>query len=524
MSLPNETTETRELAPSSQEFRQQMGHISRQSAVFFLGTMFTAAAGYLFKVYLARVLGAEALGIYALGMTIVGFLGVFSVLGLPQSAVRFVAVYCAAGQLERLRGFLGWSAGLLLVSNLLLGCAVLLAGPWVAMNLYHTPALNTYLVLFALIMLFGALNTLFGQVLAGYKDVARRTVITSFIGSPLTMVISVSAIVLGAGLLGYIFAQVAGAVIVLLLLVSTVWKLTPTEARWFGAGLPRLEPGVISFSAAAFSVAFLEFVIGQTDKVLIGFYLDARHVGIYAVAAALAAFVPIILQSVNQIFSPTIADLHSRGETELLGRIFQTLTKWILGLTLPLASVVIIFARPLMRIFGHDFEVGWPILVIGTVGQLVNCGVGSVGYLLLMSGNQRRLIRVQATMAGVMVLLNLLLIPQWGITGAALGAALTNVVANAWYLRDVRVTLGLFPYNRSYLRLILPLVTTCALLLFLRLEFSAIRPEWTVLAIGLLLAYLTFIGITLACGLKADDQLIAHAVWARMRGTFQGAG
>ena len=63
-----------------------MGHISRHSAVFFAGTIFTAAAGYLFKIYLARVLGAEALGIYALGMTIVGLLGIFNALGLPYSA------------------------------------------------------------------------------------------------------------------------------------------------------------------------------------------------------------------------------------------------------------------------------------------------------------------------------------------------------------------------------------------------------------------------------------------------------
>ena len=64
---------------------------------------------YLFKIYLARVLGAEALGIYALGMTIVGLLGIFNALGLPYSAVRFVAAYSATGKLDLLRGFLGRS-------------------------------------------------------------------------------------------------------------------------------------------------------------------------------------------------------------------------------------------------------------------------------------------------------------------------------------------------------------------------------------------------------------------------------
>ena len=506
--------------PAGQKFRQQMGHISRHSSIFFAGTIFTAGTGYLFKIYLARVLGAEALGIYALGMTIVGFLGVFNALGLPHAAVRFVATYVGTGKLDLLRGFLGRSSVLLLVSNLFLGAGVLLAGPWIAVHFYHTPALSAYLGLFTCIMLFGVFNTFFGQVLAGYKDVARRTLITSFVGTPLTMIFTLGLVGLGFGLRGYMGAQVSSAVVMLVLLVAMVWKLTPPAARSFSAGWPPLERQVISFSAAVFGMSFLEFLMAQADKILIGFYLSAREVGVYAVSATLVAFVPIILQSVNQIFSPTIAELHARRERELLSRIFQTLTKWILGLTIPLASVMIIFAPGLMRIFGHEFEAGWPILVIGTAGQLVNCAVRSVGYLLLMSGEQKRLVRVQACMAVVMVVLSLLLIPRWGIIGAAAGAAITNAVSNFVYLWQVRRALGLSPYNRSYLRLLLPVTAAIGLLLSLRLGLSAVRPEWLVIGAGVTLAYLAFIGVALAFGLDADDRLIAEAVWSRLRGVF----
>jgi O-antigen/teichoic acid export membrane protein len=311
---------------------------------------------------------------------------------------------------------------------------------------------------------------------------------------------------------------------VIILLMIAVWKLTPTAARAFARRLPPLEGEVISFSTVVFGVSFLEFLMSQADKILIGFYLNARQVGIYAVAAALVTFVPIVLQSVNQIFSPTIADLHARGQRELLGRIFQTLTKWILGLTLPLAAVMIIFAPALMRIFGRDFEVGWPILVIGTLGQLINCAVGSVGYLLLMSGNQRRLIRIQAIMTCVMVVLSLILIPAWGITGAAAGAALTNVFTNVWYLAEVRRTLGLFPYTKSYLRLLLPLFGNLAVLLLLKTALKTLHPEWVVIFAGLILAYLAFAAIALVFGLDADDRLLARAVWSRVRSTFQTAG
>lgn len=510
--------------PDTPTFRQQMGHISRHSAVFFAGTIFTAAAGYLFKIYLARVLGAEALGIYALGMTIVGFLGVFNALGLPYSAVRFVAAYSATGKFDLLRGFLARSIALLLLFNLLLGGAVILAGPWVAVHVYHTPALSRYLGLFALIMVFGAMTGFLGQVLTGYKDVARRTVITNFIGSPLTMIITLGLVGGGLGLWGYIFAQVASALVVILLLVIAVWKLTPQAARAFSGRLAPIENEVVSFSAIVFGVSLMEFLMSQADKILIGFYLDAREVGIYAVAMALVAFVPVVLQSVNQIFSPTIADLYARGQVELLGRIFKTLTKWVLGLTLPLAAGIVIFAPALMRIFGHDFESGWTILVIGTLGQLINCGVGSVGYLLLMSGNQRHLIRIQAVMAVVMLVLSVVLIPRWGITGAAVAAAITNAITNIWYLAEVRRRLGLFPYSRSYWRLLLPLGGNLAVLLAVRAGLNTVRPEWMVVAAGLLLAYVAFIAVAMAVGLDGDDRMMARAAWSRVRGVFPNAG
>src|SRR5882757_9500386 len=148
-------------------FRQQMGHISRHSSVFFAGTIFTAATGYLFKIYLARVLGAEALGIYALGMTIIGLLGILNGLGLPDSAVRFVALYAASKRFEALRALLWNGAWMLLAANLIFAVGLLKVGPWIATHFYHSPELVRYIPLFALIMVTGALNTFFSKVLAG---------------------------------------------------------------------------------------------------------------------------------------------------------------------------------------------------------------------------------------------------------------------------------------------------------------------------------------------------------------------
>src|SRR5215469_4279152 len=506
--LPPESTAPVERG-NVQEFRLQMANISRQSSIYFAGTIFTAVAGYLFKVYLARVLGAEALGIYALGMTVSGFFGIFNALGLPQSAVRFVSKYTASRQWAHLSGFVVRSIAIILVLNCALAVLMVSAGPRIASRFYHAPALTPYIPLFAGIMLLGNLTFFLGQVLTGYKDVTRRTIITSFIANPLTMVFAILMITLGYGLWGYIFAQVLSAALMLVMLAAVIWRMTPVPARLPFRHTAALEPEVISFSAAAFGIGFLEFLMSQADKVLVGFYLDARSVGVYAVATVIVTFIPVLLQSVNQIFSPVISDLHTRGQHELLGRMFQTLTKWIFACTVPLAVVVMVLARRVMLVFGSDFERGWSVLVIGTLGQLVNCGVGSVGYLLLMSGNERRLIKVQAAGGIFMVAANLILIPRWGITGAAAAAAATIAFTNFWYARQVRAALGLTPYNRTYWRLLPPILGSVAAAYAFRPISIAVRPVWVGPIVCLIGAYAVFVALVLLMGLKDED----HAVW-----------
>ncbi len=501
-------------------FQTEMGRIARQSGIVFAGTVFTAVLGYGFKVYLARWLGAEALGLYALGITMVSFLGIFNVIGIPESAVRFVALYSAQKNFDALRGLLWNGLWMLLAASLISATLFLELGPWVGTHFYHSPQLARYLPWFVPIMVTGVMSTYFGSILAGYREIGRRTMITKFVSSPITMVVSVLLITLGAALPGYLAAQIVSAAVVTLLLASLVWKLTPVEARLPDIKRLGIERHVWSFAAAMFGVGLMQFLMGQTDRVALGVYRGAREVGIYAVVAGLVAYETIILQSVNQIFAPVIADVHSRGEHELLGRLFQTLTKWMLGLTFPLAIVMIIFARPIMRMFGHEFEAGWSILVIGTFGQLVNCGVGSVGYLLLMSGNQIRLVRVQAVMAIVMVVLTFELVPHWGALGAAIAAAITNIGMNTLNLLQVRRSMKLSPYNLSYWKLLPPIGTALGIAMVVNWASASARAEWAVILSALALSYLGFSIVALAMGLDTDDRLISDAVWARARGFF----
>lgn len=513
--ITNETSAV-DLSENSSKFQRHIGQVSRQSSAYFSGRIFTLAAGYFFKVYLARKLGADALGMYALGLTIIGSLGIFNAFGLSRSATKFVAAYCATGRFDLLRGLLIRSLLMLLFTNLLFVPILLAGGPYIATHIYHTPELSHYLWIFALLMCTATFNTFFSRVLAGYKQVARSTMLTMFLGMPLMMVCTVVFVMCGWGLRGYLIAQAVADGVVFILLAVTVWRLTPNKTRSYSGSVPALESRVISFSATVLIMEFLGFLILHADKVFLGIYLNPKEVGIYALASGMAAFVPMILQSVNQIFAPIVSDLHARGELQMVGRMFQTLTKWILALTFPLAATLIIFSRSLMGIFGPEFEPGWSVLVVGTVGQFVNCAVGSAGSLLLMSGNEKHLLKIQAVTAVVTIFLDLALIHPFGIVGAAFAAATVNILVNLWYLKGAYEQLHLLPYNRSYVRL-LPSFAAAILSLVLVANFAVVTHRWVQLGLAGLAAYVSFCGVVLVTGLDADDHLMRKAIWSRTR-------
>jgi O-antigen/teichoic acid export membrane protein len=504
------------------EFRQHIGRVSHHSSVYFSGRVFALITGYFFKVYLTRELGASALGTYALGLTIIGSLGVFNAFGLSRSATRFVSAYQSTGEFALLRGLLVRTLLMLLLTNLIFVPILLLAGPTIAVHIYHDPSLSKYLWIFALLMVLATFNTFFGRVLAGYKEVAKNTVLTAFLGTPMMMLTTIALVAIGWGLEGYLLAQATAEAIIFVCLAVSIWKLTPMQTRSYRGAIPALEKRVVSFSATVLAMELLGFLILHTDKIFLGFYLNPKQVGIYALAAGMAAFVPTIFQSVNQIFSPIISDLHARQDLQLMGRMFQTLTKWILGFTFPLAATMIIFARPIMRIFGPEFEAGWCVLVVGTVGQLINCAVGSSGTLLLMSGNEKHLLRIQAVTAIVTVVLDLALIHLLGILGAAIAAATTNVMVNLLYLKGAYQQLRLSPYNRSYLRLI-PAFLATIFFLFSIGRFADIWHGWIEVGVGGTVAYAVFIGVALIMGLDSDDRLITNAIWSRVRNVFYSA-
>ena len=495
--------------------RHQIGTISQQSAVYLVCTLFSLIGGYFFKIYVARVLGAEALGVYTLGMSVVAFFGLFSTLGIPLTMVRYVPVYLARGDVTRLRVLVWFGVTVICTASVVLGGVMALTGDLVATRIFSNYQLLGVIPLAAAMVPLNSMTFVLGQIVAGFRQATVSKKVNSFVAFPFMVVFTVCSFNLGWGVFGYIAANMASSMIGIILLGSITWRLLPHESRAPSFEKKRLEKGALVYTGSMIVWGAWGFLSGETDKIILGTHLPIAHVGVYGVAITTASFIPIILSSVNPVFAPYISSLHAQQQQMLLRRLFQTLSKWILGLTLPLFCVMTLLSQEIMSVFGSEFQFGWPVLVVGALGQLVNAATGSVGYMLLMSGYERTVVRTQMISSILTFILYVVLVPPLGIVGAAAGQALGLITANVINLINVRRKIGFWPHNRGSTRLILPtLLTTIALLTFDKCAEGHIH---NLLAIGvsLLLGYGIFACTICFIGLNQDDWLFVDALCER---------
>jgi len=131
------------------------------------------------------------------------------------------------------------------------------------------------------------------------------------------------------------------------------------------------------------------------------------------------------------------------------------------------------------------------------------------------------LIRVQFAMVGISLVMNITLIPVFGVIGAALAGTVVNVAGNIWNLAEVRKALRIFPYNRSYFVLVIPVTLSAASVIFLRFWMSATVRAWIGILIAVALAYVVFTTIAVMFALDDDDKMIAASAWAQIRASLQ---
>jgi O-antigen/teichoic acid export membrane protein len=204
--------------------------------------------------------------------------------------------------------------------------------------------------------------------------------------------------------------------------------------------------GMIKYASPMMFSGLMIYLLNWTDIFMLGAMVSEDEVGQYNGAYKIASLGMLVITSVNIVLAPQIASFFKRGDYAAMHRLVRKTTHLIIALTLPLAGGIIAFSDFLLGLLGEEFRQARGALILISAGVLVNAFTGTVDQVLNMTGHQQLLRNITIAGFTLNVFLNLMLIPAYGINGAAIASLATNVSFNLLCVIYIKKKLGFYTF------------------------------------------------------------------------------
>ena len=188
----------------------------------------------------------------------------------------------------------------------------------------------------------------------------------------------------------------------------------------------------------------LLYLLNWTDVIMLGMMVDEEQVGIYNIAYKIGSVGFLVIVSVSTVITPRMAELYGKGDLAELKKLTHQATRLIAVLSIPLVFVLLFFSEYILSFFGKEVVSGDTTLIIVALGVLFSAIVGNVDQLLNMTNHQIILRNITIAIFTLNVILNFILIPIYGINGAAFASLVSNIVINLLCVYYIKKKLGFY--------------------------------------------------------------------------------
>ncbi|MDY0002877.1 MAG: polysaccharide biosynthesis C-terminal domain-containing protein [Polyangia bacterium] len=305
---------------------------------------------------------------------------------------------------------------------------------------------------------------------------------------------------MGLELDGLLYAHVLAHAVVTLVSLVVFGRLF-SYARLFAAvkGF-RFFGGLFTFAVPQnLNMTFSTFITNVDVLMLTYFGFKPELILYYGMGAQIARNVRQVKLSVSGAYSPLIARHHARGDISAMNRAFSMVSRWATMVGLPVALLCAIFRQDLIGLFHGSFTVDPLFMLILLLPPILSCTFGIAGNIVVMTGHSMWNLVNSLFVAGLNTLLNYLMIPYWGLMGAAAATLAASAALTAAQLveadRLVGARLDLGRVWKPYAAALLPLALT---ILGSRLELDgtlAGRLAMGLGALGLFAAMIWLLGL-----------------------------
>ena len=501
--------------PSSTKSNESILTAAKGGSIVFAGNLFDNGCRFITGILLARLLGAEQLGMYNLTLTTATITANLALMGLRTAMVRYVSLYRSQQDPAKLWGTLQIGIGVTTFLSLLAGGSLYLwAGP-IAVQLFDEPRLASLFQIASLIVPFLALNYILAAATRGFKKM-QYTVISQNISLPLVRLILIGGLAITIGLTPTSALAVYGLTLLIVFVMLLYYLNKLFSLRRSLRTARRSFKEIFRFSLPLYLSGLVRTFRGNIQTALLGITSTITNVGVFAVASQINIIGRVFYGAIGVASAPIISELLDRGEREAIGHHYQTVTKWIFTVNLPVFLIVILFPVPILSIFGQSFVIGATPLIILAWANLVNTSTGIGSLIIDMSGNTSLKLVNSIIVSTITIATSIILIPIWGLTGAAVAALTTAVIGNSLPLLEVLYLFRLQPYNLSFGKPVIAGLVALATIWAIMHGLSFSETNLIYLAVNAIILLVVYGGTILLLGLSPEDRMILTHVRNRV--------
>jgi O-antigen/teichoic acid export membrane protein len=484
-----------------------LGIVLKQSFYNAIITYAGIALGFVLTVLLyPHILSPDQYGLTRVLISAAFISSQFAHLGIRNSIIKFFPFFKNVSGKEH--GMLFWVLVIPLIGFLLFGLFFwLFRDLLVAFYIDQSPLFVEYYLWVLPITFFLLYFEVFNSYLRSLRD--------STSGSMVNEILQRLFVILFLAL--YFFGLIDFSAFILLFAVSYAAQPLILIFQIYRMGELRLAPnfailrktvikGVSTYGIYSLLGGLTTILVWNVDIMMLGSMAGLADTAIYAIAFYVASVIAVPQRSIEKIASPLVADYIENRQWQLVDEIYKktSLNQCLTGILV--FGLIWLNIDLLFRILPDEYAAGiWVVLIIG-IGKMIDLITGVNGSILVNSKHYRVAFYTNLFLVFITIAANYLLIPRFGINGAAIATTLSIFIYNAvkyfyvwWKLDTQPLTAGT--------ALVLILGIAGILLPATFISFDAMLPE---LAVKNLLFLMIFLFPVLYFRLSDDFNNMIH--------------
>ncbi|MBM3262064.1 MAG: flippase [candidate division Zixibacteria bacterium] len=423
--------------------------IARGVSVNILGTLARVIKSIAF-IILTRLFGAEVFGLYVLSWSVIDLTSKLGTFGMDKGTLRFVPQYLHDEHPGRMHRLLAHAFVLGFAASLATGTGLFFAAPFIADRIFDKPDMTPMLQALSAGIPFLSLTWIVVGVTRGHKIMRYDAYIKGILEPLIMFGVACALFLIGWRIVGIALAHVVS------LVCGTVFALY-IFSRFFSwrsclSYVSSVRPwsDITRFSLPVMGYDLLYVLMIRLDALMVGYFLPAFQVGIYAIAIEIALTTKKVRQWFDPIFGPIIAELQHLRELERLEHNFALVARWILTVNIAFFGMVLLMGKDVLGLFGPEFGVGLATVILLALSQVVYASIGAGDMMLIMSGHPYVNLVNTVFIVIVHFFLNLLLIPTFGMVGAAFSTLVSFGLLTLIRIIEVYHLYRIHPFRRTW--------------------------------------------------------------------------